>query len=453
MEKDNNENPWHARMDDSRRDVPGGWWRVAIQNASEVFKIVAPDGILLYANSAFGRAFGYDPEEALTSRMNVLEYVHPEDLAKVAADTEAALAELEAIRRGGADTVAQAPSHRTEYRFRHADGSWRHVEGVATYLLDDPEVGGVVINARDMTPRKEAEARLEASERRVRQLFEQSAEALFVHDGEGNLIDCNAEASRSLGYTREELICLRVSNLTDNLIVHDEQSKRDNEGATLWKRILAGDPETHQAVHFGEHIRKDGSRFPIEVRLSGVDYGGRRLILASARDITERRELEEQLSRRAFHDPLTELPNRALFKDRLELAIERTKRDRRERAAVLFLDLDRFKAVNDRLGHEAGDALLVAVSGRLSGCVRPGDTVSRFGGDEFAVLLEGAEPETAQEVAARIERALAEPFDLEQEKRAQVSASIGLAFTEPDRQADELLREADRAMYRRKFGR
>lgn len=451
MDKDNNEGPQREGVDRGYQNDKG-WWRIAIENASEVFKIVAPDGTLLYANSAFGRVFGYDPEEAIASRLNVLEYVHPEDLAKVAADTQTALAELEAIRQGG-DTVAEAPSHRTEYRFRHADGSWRHVEGVATYLLDDPEVEGVVINARDITRRKEAEARLEESEQRVRQLFEQSADALFVHDGAGNLIDCNAEACRSLGYTREELIYWRVSDLTDNLIVHDEQSEQEKEGGTLWQRILAGDPETHQAVHFGEHIRKDGSRFPIEVRLSGVDYGGRRLILASARDISERRSLEEQLSHRAFHDPLTELPNRALFKDRLELAIERAKRDRRERAAILFLDLDGFKAVNDHFGHGAGDALLVAVSERLSGCVRPGDTVSRFGGDEFAVLLEGAVSEIAHEVTARIERALAEPFDLGQERRAQVSASIGLALTEPDRQADELLQEADREMYRRKSDR
>lgn len=451
MEKDSNENPWHEGGDNHRND--GGWWRIAVENASEVFKIVDPDGTLRYANAAFGRVFGYDPEEAAVSEMNVLEYVHPEDVPKVAQGTEAALAELEAIRERGGDSVAEAPSNRTEYRFRHADGSWCYVEGVGTYLLDDPEVGGVVINVRDVTSRKEAEARLQESERRSRQLFEQSTEALFVHDGEGNIIDCNAEACRSLDYSREELLELRVSDLTDNPIAEDEQSKQEKEGKenrTLWQRILAGDIAIHQAVHFGEHVRKDGSRFPVEVRLSGVDYGGKRLILASARDITERRGLEAQLRRRAFHDPLTELPNRALFMDRLGIALKRARRDPQERAAILFLDLDNFKGVNDRLGHEAGDALLVAVSGRLSGCVRPGDTVSRFGGDEFAVLLEGVDPEIAHEVTERIESALAEPFDLGQGRRAQVSASIGLALTDPEQQANELLQEADRAMYRRK---
>lgn len=452
MEKDTNEEPRGERVGRGHRS-DAGWWRVAIEHASEIFKIVAPDGTLRYANAAFGRAFGYDPEEAVACEMNVLEYVHPEDLAKVAADTGTALAELEAIRQGGGDTVAEAPSHRTEYRFWHSDGSWRYVEGVATYLLDDPEVGGVVINARDITSRKEAEAKLGESERRFRQLFDQSAEALFVHDGEGNLIDCNAEASRSLGYTREELLHLRVSDLSDNLIAYDEQSEQHKEGGTLWQRILAGDSEAHQAVHFGEHMRKGGNRFPVEVRLSGVEYGGRRLILASVRDITERMELEEQLRQRALHDPLTGLPNRALFTDRLELVIERSRRERRERATMLFMDLDDFKGINDRYGHVAGDALLVAVSGRLSGCVRPGDTVSRFGGDEFAVLLESAGVEIAREVIARIESTLAEPFDLGQGRLVRVSASIGLALTEPDRSAVEILREADREMYRRKLRR
>lgn len=712
MEKGNDEN---LRLEGVERTPQNdeGWWRVAVDNASEVFKIVAPDGTLRYANAAFGRVFGYDPEEAVSAGMNVLDYVHPEDLARVGRDTEIALAELEAVRERGGDGVAEAPSNRTEYRFRHADGSWRYVEGVGTYLLDDPEVRGVVVNVRDITPRKEseerlrqselrfrqlfeqsvdalllhdgagrifdcnqeasrslgysreemmrlsvadiasnqasgeerimnglglwkggahervdgpevgyhlathhrkdgttfpvevrvgevdcggermllascrdisalktatealyeseerfrgafentsigmaligldgrylktnpalrtllgyreeelpgmsfwevthpedrpesrererrlldaeqpdagtiekrylkkdggvvwalssvslvrdvhgnpshyvsqfqnitrrkeAEASLQESELRFRQLFEQSAEALFVHDGEGNLVDCNAEACRSVGYSREELIRLRVSDLTDNLIARHEQSNQDKEGGTLWQRILAGDQEIHQAVHFGEHFRKDGTTFPIEVRLSGVDYDGRRLILASARDITERRELEEQLKLQALHDPLTELPNRTLFMDRLELALERAKRDPRERAALLFMDLDDFKGINDRFGHDAGDALLLAAAARLSECVRPGDTVSRFGGDEFAVLLEAAGPEVARELTAGMESVLAEPFDLGQGRRARVSASIGLALAEPERQPNEILQEADREMYRRKSG-
>ena len=172
--------------------------------------------------------------------------------------------------------------------------------------------------------------------------------------------------------------------------------------------------------------------------------------LDNARLYAERREFEARLAHQAFHDSLTGLPNRALFLDRLDQALARTRRDG-EPVGVLFIDLDRFKAVNDSLGHERGDELLAAVSQRLQGCVRPGDTLARFGGDEFTVLLEKLRSDAdGIDVAERLLKALADPFTLSGH-RVTVSASIGVSFAKsPFSEGLDPLREADQAMYRAK---
>jgi diguanylate cyclase (GGDEF)-like protein len=167
-------------------------------------------------------------------------------------------------------------------------------------------------------------------------------------------------------------------------------------------------------------------------------------------EVVQREELQRKLEHLATHDALTDLPNRALFMDRLEHAIERAIRER-VMIAVLFIDLDGFKAVNDAFGYETGDRLLAQAAGRLKRCVRSADTVSRIGGDEFVVLVEGVEDaEQVVEVAGRIAKSLGTPFALERGE-ASVSASIGVSLDSLARRgAEELLREADRAMYRAK---
>lgn len=170
-------------------------------------------------------------------------------------------------------------------------------------------------------------------------------------------------------------------------------------------------------------------------------------IVLNSRNVTDRRALEDELKRQAFHDTLTGLANRALFLDRLSHAMDRGDR-KVDPVAVLFLDIDDFKTVNDSLGHPAGDRLLVAVAGRLKAATRPGDTVARFGGDEFAVLVEsGTMPQAAEEVARRIAAALTPTFRV-QDNEVAVRASIGIALGQrPQENPDDLLRDADLAMY------
>ncbi len=181
-----------------------------------------------------------------------------------------------------------------------------------------------------------------------------------------------------------------------------------------------------------------------------IVYCGRPALLGNSVDITDRKLAEEQLAHQAFYDSLTNLPNRALFMQRLEHALHASRR-RRKPVAVMFLDLDDFKHVNDTLGHPGGDSLLAALGERLQACVRPTDTVARIGGDEFTVLLDATDwRDDAIAVAERIVAELKRPFAVDKHK-ARVSASLGLAFSDPDRHsAADLLREADVALYHAK---
>ncbi len=214
---------------------------------------------------------------------------------------------------------------------------------------------------------------------------------------------------------------------------------------------LAGDEP-----HFEhEHRLRDAAgnyRWVLARGLAVRDGGGAPARMAgSLTDITDRKRAEERLLHDAFHDALTELPNRSLFLDRLGLTLEQSRRHKRISFAVLFLDLDRFKNLNDSLGHAAGDALLVEFAGRLRGCLRPGDTVARLGGDEFGVLLTEVDgPEDATRVAERIQELLRQPFAVgstEVISTASIGIALGAAGYE---RPDDILRDADTAMYRAK---
>ncbi|MGZ8414919.1 MAG: putative bifunctional diguanylate cyclase/phosphodiesterase [Gemmatirosa sp.] len=286
--------------------------------------------------------------------------------------------------------------------------------------------------------RERAEAQRHAlgeSESRYRLLVEASPQAIAVHRA-GQLLFVNAAGLRLLGVSADALTGRGIGDFLhpDDVARLAAASGRELEGRSVELRLM----------------RPDGCTVDVEAVSVRTTYEGRVALHTVFRDVSERKRLEAQLVHQAFHDPLTGLANRALFRDRVEHAVERAARLAPSFLAVLFLDLDDFKAVNDRLGHGAGDQLLVGVADRLRRATRGYDTVARLGGDEFAVLLEGATiHDESDTVVRRITAALQRPFLIDG-REVVVTASVGLAHAASGVDAEALLRNADVAMYQAK---
>jgi diguanylate cyclase (GGDEF)-like protein/PAS domain S-box-containing protein len=289
----------------------------------------------------------------------------------------------------------------------------------------------------------ERTSQLASNEERFRSLVQHASDVIAVLSAEGVVQYVSPSCETVTGKSPDDLTGTRVTRL-----IH-----RDDVARAL--------------TFLGEAVTRGSSNAPVEFRVRHRDGAWRSLevlgtnllddknvrgLVLNCRDVTERRALEAQLAHQAFHDPLTGLANRALFRDRLAHAIERAHRSGLP-PAVLFLDLDDFKAVNDSLGHGAGDALLVSVAERLQGCVRAADTVARLGGDEFAILIEDAAPEAEHELMEVANRALAslrQPFVVEGVE-VFVGGSIGISAPGTcAASAEDVLRDADAAMYHAK---
>jgi len=271
------------------------------------------------------------------------------------------------------------------------------------------------------------------AEERFRSLFETAPYGLIVVDGDGEVVLANSETERLFGYGRIELIGKAVEDLVPS-------------AAGPWYREP---PETGELQLHA--LRKDGGRFPVEIFLTTLRTEEETLISAAVKDVTERTLAAEELAHQASHDPLTGLPNRTLFLDRLDHALHRARRSANE-LAVIFLDLDDFKLVNDTFGHDIGDLLLLALTPRLSAALRPGDTIARFGGDEFVVLCEDLKGEAdAMHIAKRISEACGEPVVVGGRQHAVTVSSGVVLVTDPlSANPSSVLRDADAAMYRAK---
>jgi diguanylate cyclase (GGDEF)-like protein/PAS domain S-box-containing protein len=300
---------------------------------------------------------------------------------------------------------------------------------VALFLLATFRMGGLV-TALEALHR-------ERSDSRVQRLVQNASDVITICDAGSTIRYQTPSVERVLGWRAEELVGSRLVELVhpddvDQVGVLFSATGRQRQGDAVECRVR----------------RKDGSWMVAETVAAEVDEAGVRDLVLTTRDVTDRKALEEQLTHQAFHDDLTGLANRALFTDRVDHAL--TRRDRSPSSmALLLLDLDDFKDVNDSLGHAAGDELLQVVAERLSGCLRASDTAARLGGDEFAVLLEDLDDTTkAGDLAERVLVALRHPVTL-QDRQVVPSASVGIALVDPDRRqdAEELLRNADVAMY------
>ena len=274
-----------------------------------------------------------------------------------------------------------------------------------------------------------------------RLLVKNAPDVIVLTEADGTVRYVSPSISRVLGYRPEEFVGKKLAEY-----LHSEAHGWSSGGSSQ-------DDSSPVVPAHGVMMRlrhADGSWRRVEALSVDLPSGSGTRRGYYLHDVTERKAIEEDLTRRAFHDPLTGLANRALFMNRLEHALSRTPRQR-EAVAVLFLDLDNFKAVNDSLGHAAGDRLLVVLGKRVQACVRPSDTVARLGGDEFAVLIEETARD-AERVAERIREVLREPLDLEGRK-LRVCASLGIAISTDlpgNERPEDLLRAADASMYRAK---
>lgn len=521
-------------------------FRALIQNSSDVIFILEGDADVSYVSPTVQRVFGHN-----VAAGGILAFVHPEDAERM---------------RGFLGDLIRGPRGvlSTELRLQHADGSWLNIELRGDNLLDDPAVGGLVINARDITERKRDREELATTASRLSSLIENMPSGVLVEDESRNIRHANAAITEmfEIEATPEELssddcdtsardvmslladpegfverieqilACGRAVTgeeipLADGRVYERdyvpvfvegeyrghmwhyrdlterrraEQRSRDSERRL--RAVMSGAPvilfslDTEGVFTIAEgrsmeslklvpadlvgrsvfevyadspevlgYVRRalDGEDLAATVEVEGLYFdarysplrdGGGEVsgVIGVATEVTERRELERALEHRAFHDSLTDLPNRALFDERLRRALARS-RDGEGALAVLFLDLDNFKLVNDSLNHDAGDALLVEVAGRVRSCMRETDTAARLGGDEFTVLVEGISGRSgAVMVAERIAEALGKPFYVAgQELSVTFSVGIALSFEGEEEPAD-LLRDADVAMYQAKRG-
>jgi diguanylate cyclase (GGDEF)-like protein/PAS domain S-box-containing protein len=287
----------------------------------------------------------------------------------------------------------------------------------------------------------ERTAELQASEQRFQALVQHSSEVVILVNRNGLVEYVSESMARVFGYGEADL---RGRLLSD--IFYLDAGTRLREGLAEAAQRPYGVLELELPLQ-----HRDGQQCTAQITITNLlDNPSVAGLVLNTRDISERRQLEDQLSHQAFHDNLTSLANRALFKDRVDHALARTKRQTPS-VAVLFLDLDGFKEVNDSLGHAAGDRLLIQVGERLAASVRPSDTVARFGGDEFAVLVEDASDDIdVIQVAERVLEGLRQPFEVNG-RELHVRGSMGIARMESDVDgADHLLRNADLAMYRAK---
>jgi diguanylate cyclase (GGDEF)-like protein/PAS domain S-box-containing protein len=299
---------------------------------------------------------------------------------------------------------------------------------------------------RDITERKRAEEALDWLNHQHEMVLKSAGEGIFGLDLEGHATFVNPTAANMTGWDAEDLLGRSLHDALHH--TKSDGAPYPREQCPIYAALEDGATHSRDDEVFW---RKDGTSFPVEYVSTPILQDGEVVgAVVTFKDVTERKTLEEQLRHQAFHDPLSGLPNRALFMDRLERALARANR-RGEKVAVLFTDLDNFKIINDSLGHEVGDQLLVAVAERLKACLRPEDTAARLGGDEFTILVEEVDGvRDAVRVAERIAESLQPPFSLDQHDVFSTT-SIGIALSSPSQeQPADLLRRADLAMYRAK---
>ncbi len=415
--------------DDARRDSEERFRALFNQATVGVAQVDSATGQFVRVNQRYADILGYSPEEMVG--MTFQSLTHPDDLA----------ADLAQVRRLQSGDV---PEYRLEKRYIHKDGHevWGDLT-VSSMWASGSAPGHHIAVVQDITARKRMEENLRANEQRLRSILERLPMGLCLVQDDGLISFRNQRYVQICGYTQEEV----PDTDTWWQRAYPDAAERD----AIRQRLL--DTRHLGVIPLAEYTIRcaDGKYKPVEI--SGIFVEGGRLI--TMQDLSERKAAEEEINQLAYYDPLTRLPNRRLLMDRLQQALATSARHQRS-GALLMLDLDNFKTVNETRGHDRGDALLLQVAHRLRGCVHEDDTVARQGGDEFVVVLEdlGDSPEEAaaraEDVGQRILGVLREPYQIDGAAHHS-SLSMGVTIYSGTRETvDELLKRADLALYQAK---
>ncbi len=383
-------------------------------------------GLFEWSNAGITRITGFTPAELIGR--GAFELVHPEDI-------EAA---VQALARA-VDGLDEGRC--VEMRVQHRSGRWIPVEVVGT-TIDGDASAGIVVNVRDVSERKIVERKLREARTMFAEVFEHAPVGVALALPSGKFFLANPAFCTMLGYTLDDIADLGITDVTHP----DDRRRTTDQYQTLY------DGSASAYCYEKRFVRKDGSMLWCRVHVSVVrdENDALEYSIGQLEDITDQRAIAERLEREARHDSLTDLPTRKHLVDRIERALDASRRGGHGQVAVLFIDLDHFKQVNDTLGHAAGDELLIAVAHAIQGSLRGSDIAGRFGGDEFVVLCpQLASPTDATVVADRIRRRLAQPFTV-RETEVFVGASIGIAIADHVSDAATLFSEADTAAYRAK---
>lgn len=396
-----------------------------LANSSHAGVYVVEMGLIQFINRNAAAYAGYTPEEMLG--MESFRLIHPDDRNSVRANASLML-------KGRRTTPY-------EFRIVAKDGQIRRILETVT-LIHYRGKSAILGNSMDVTERRETEQALRENEERYRTIIENIEDGYYEVDLRGKFIFFNDACKAIMGYEKDEMIGMDFRTMGS--------AETTGKVFEIYNRVYrTGKPE--KRVEW-EAVRKDGSCAHVEASISlirnaeGEPTGFRGIV----HDITERKKTEQTIAHLAYHDALTGLPNRMLFRDRLSMSIARWKR-KGSMFALLMLDLDKFKDINDTLGHSMGDRLLELAGKRLSGLLRQIDTVARIGGDEFLLLLgDMSREETVSTIAQKILRAFQKPFILDRQERT-VTTSIGIAVCPGDGDdEDTLMKHADIALYRAK---
>jgi diguanylate cyclase (GGDEF)-like protein/PAS domain S-box-containing protein len=377
-----------------------------------------------YVSKRWLEIIGYNENEYQSSIESWKALLHPED-------KEMALGVL-------LNSIAnKIESAHVRYRVRHKNGEWIWIYDRAKILFDTEGTPLVVAGFRtDITKQVE----LELHNEELAAIVQYASTEVYVVDSVTlRYVYANNGGLKALGYTLEELKNLTLQDINPELT--DNQIEIFHQYLTHISPTLS---------NISNHKRKNGTLYPVQASVYKLTYQGKPSIVIFDTNITELSATQEQLRYQATHDTLTKLPNRILFHDRLQMAIKKNKRNK-EKIAVLFVDLDHFKQINDSLGHPVGDKLLIHVAKRLQSILRESDTIARMGGDEFNILLDEInDSEALIDICEKLIHIFKEPFHIDHH-RLYTTLSIGISIYPDDGDNPEiLLKNADTAMYRAK---